>query len=83
MLQKNMSHTDATLWLFYTSGRSYKVEQYLPCLWREENHTTRKRKVLYVSQLYIDCNRKLASQFEDKFNALLSQKSGKDYKKSK
>jgi hypothetical protein len=27
MIQMNVSHTDTTLWIFYTSGRRYKGEQ--------------------------------------------------------
>jgi hypothetical protein len=36
MIQMSFCHTDTTLWVFYTTGSSYKGEQYLPCLWGKE-----------------------------------------------
>jgi len=58
---------------------SYKDEQYVPCLWREENHTTSKRIVLYGRQLYTECSMKLP--FSVKIDTFLSQKSETEYKK--
>jgi hypothetical protein len=60
MLEMNVSQTDITMCIFYTIGRSYNDEQYLPCLWREENHKTSKRTMLQAGQLYTKCNRRLA-----------------------
>jgi len=59
MIQMNVSHTDTTLWIFYTSGSSYKDEQYLTCLCREENHTTTKITALEARQLYTACKSRL------------------------
>jgi len=55
----NLKKCHCGLWIIYTSGRNYKDEQYLPHLWREENHTTSKRIVLYATQIYKECSRKL------------------------
>jgi hypothetical protein len=36
MIQMNVSHTDTTWLVFYTTGSSYKDEQYLPCCGEKE-----------------------------------------------
>jgi len=59
MIHVNVSHTDTPLWIFYTSGSSYKDEQYLACLWREENHTAMKRTALEARQFYTACKSRL------------------------
>jgi hypothetical protein len=53
-----LSHRHNIVDILYT-GRSYKDEQYLPCLWREGNHKLGKR-TLQASQLYTQYNRILA-----------------------
>jgi hypothetical protein len=43
MIQMNVSHTDTTLWILYTTGRSYKINNIFHVC-REENHTTSKKQ---------------------------------------
>jgi hypothetical protein len=48
----------------------------------KRNHKTSKRLASQASQLYTECNRKLAFKFDDTLDELLSQKSELHSKKT-
>jgi len=73
--------TDTTLWIFYITGRTYKMNNiFNVCI---EKKTTKPAEQHYRLGIYTEQNRKLVYLFEHIFDDFLSQKSETEIKETK
>ena len=62
MIQMNVSHTNTTLWIFYITGRSYKMNNIFQVC-SEKKTTKPAKEQRYRTVIYTELNRKLVFFF--------------------